>query len=331
MGSTLMTYPNDEFLHEDFVAMTIQKYLTGELIAEQESTIRDIGDADSVSWIEEAYSDRSDPLRPASLDTLEIIDGSLFPHVNFSKFVVESAVLKTYGIEMDFSQACRRNTQMVDFIQRGLARGAYWLATLLNDLVFNTMTNSWSTTASTETNSEPWNVAAGVVWSDTTSTPSRECVKDIKAIKLMVEDTENYNNDVDRAYLRKDNYSELGDYLQFSGAVGYPWANDPQGKPRKLTVDGVVFDAVHKLAGIPTSTGLFLSRGKKPTTIYERVDPHFARQKLKDNSGNTLPGAYHVHKYFSDDDHVTHIQVWREMYPVSTRWDRKTVGILRTL
>lgn len=326
MSSSTMRYPNDELLQERFVANQIEEYLQGELLAEMESTVRDLGNAESVSWLEEKYSDYGDPLRPAGLDALIKEDASKFKHVRFSTFEVKSAVTKTYGIEMDFSEEVRRNTQMVDMIDRGLKRGSYYLAFLLNELVFNNMTNSWSTTASTEDNVEPWNMAATAVWSDSSA---RKPAKDVRELKLMVEDTDNYANELDRAYLRKDNYEELLDYLEQTQNV--TWSKDPTTNAWNGMFKGIGFKGVHKLAGIPANTGLFLSRGVKPTTIYERTDENYAQQRLVDNNGKQLPGAYHIHKYFTDEDHVTHIQIWREMVPVTTRWGRKSVGILRTL
>lgn len=326
MAHSTITYPNDKFLHETFVAQGIQKYLQGDLLAEKEAVVRDIGEADSVSWIEEQYSDYGDPLRRSTLSEIELRDASLFPHVKFSQFEVKSAVLKTYGIEMDFSEQVRRNKHMVDFIQRGLARGAYWLAYLINDLVFNSMTNSFSAVASTETNDEPWNVAASFVWSDTTN---RVPIVDMDAITLMVEDTENYNYELERAYIRRDNFTELNNYLTTTTNV--PWVLDPKKGRWNRFAQGIKWDPVHKLAGIPASTALCLSRNIKPTTIFERTDKRYVKTKIRDNSGVVLPGSYHVHKYFTDEDHVTHIQVWRELYPVTNRWGRKSIGLIRSL
>lgn len=326
MAHSTITYPNDKFLHETFVAQTVQKYLQGDLLAEKECVVRDIGEADSVSWIEEQYSDYGDILRRSTLSELELQDASLFPHVKFSQFEVKSAVLKMYGIEMDFSELVRRNTHMVDFIQRGIARGSYWLAYLINELIFNDMTNNWSTTGATESNDEPWNVAATAVWSDKIN---REPMTDADAISLLVSDTENYNNDPDRAYLRKDNSTELQNYLTETGNV--PWVLDPKQNAWNRMFQSINWRPVHKLAGIPASTALVLSRNVKPTTLYERTDKQYAKVRMKDNNGKILPGSYHVHKYFSDEDHVTHVQIWRELYPVTNRWGRKSVGILRTL
>lgn len=330
MSSVLMTYPNQEYLNPPFVANAIEHYMTGELLAESEAEIVNVGNKSSVSWIEEKYSDKGDPRRVAALDNIELRDGSLFPHVQFSMLEVKSAALKTWGIEMDFSREVVRNPDMVNFVRRGIQRGAYWLAYLLNELVFNSMTNNWSTTPSTETNDEPWNLAApNGIWNP--SNTSRNPIDDVRQLSLLVEDTDNFTFELDRGYFRKDNYSELLNYLQQPTNV-YGWAKDPTTGGWNQLINGEIkANGVHKSAGIPNSTALFLSRNTKPTTIYERVDPLFARQRLQDNSGNTLPGAYHVHRYFTDKDHVTHVQIWREMYPVTTRWGRKSVGILRTL
>ena len=55
----LITYPNDEFLHEKFVAPTIQKYLQGKLLGESLATVRDIGDADSMDSCVRGYPKQS--------------------------------------------------------------------------------------------------------------------------------------------------------------------------------------------------------------------------------------------------------------------------------
>lgn len=324
MAGDLITYPNEKFLHEKFVAPTIQKYLQGKLLAEELAIVRDIGEADSVEWLEEKYSDYGDPLKLSELRERE--DSALFPHVKFSGLEVKSAVLHAYGIEIDFSEKCLRNKSMLDFIQRGYNRASYWLARLYNTLTFNSMTNTWSTTPATEANDEPWNVAAGAVWSGGSADPPG----DSDAIALMVEDTEGYDEEVNLCYLRKDNFYELRDYLQRNS---FRWAIDPTtfGKKKHIVYNGIGYMPVHKLSGIPASTALFLASNSRPTTLYERTDPKYAKVKLRDNNGNTLPGSWHVHKYFSDADHVTHIQIWRESYPVTNRWGRKQVGILRTL
>lgn len=320
----LNTYPNDEFLHEKFVAPTIQKYLQGKLLGESLAIVRDIGEADSVEWLEEKYSDYGDPLKMSELRERE--DSALFPHVKFSGLEVKSAALHAYGLEIDFSEKVRRNKSMIDFIQRGYNRASYWLARLYNTLVFNSMTNSWSTTLANESNDEPWNRAADAVWSG----GSANAPGDSDAIALMVEDTEGYDEEVDLCYLRKDNFVEFRDYLQRNS---FRWAYDPKtfGKGKHISYNGIVYRPVHKLSGIPDSTALFIASASRPTTLYERTDPMYAKVKLRDNNGNALPGSWHTHKYFTDEDHVTHIQIWRESYPVTNRWGRKQIGILRTL
>jgi hypothetical protein len=327
LSSFTITYPNDKYFHETFVAQQVQKYLQGQLIAEAEAIHRDIGEATSVDWIEEQYSDAGDVYKPTDIADFIVEQASEFRHVKFAPFTVESAVLPTYGLEMDFSKECRRNkTAGVDFIQRGMQRGAYFLAALINTLVFNNMTNSWSSTASSETNNEPWNQAATAVWSDVTN---RRPNLDLKDIKLLVADTENYANELDRAYVRYDNNEELIDYLQ--NTTNIPWVLDPKTNAWNQMYKGVRFIPSHKLSGIPASTALFLSRGVKPTTVYERKDTAFARKPLKDNAGNTLPGIYHTQVYETPQDNVVHVKIWRELYPVTDRWGRKSVGILRTL
>jgi hypothetical protein len=328
MGSFTTTYPNDEYLHKTFIANAIKTYMTSDLIAPQEAKFRDVGDASSVQWIEELYSDYGDVLRISSADEVKLRDSSLFPHVKFSHFDVKTDVLHKYGIEMDFSEECRKNTSLVDYIDRGISRGAYWLATLLNTVVFNSMTNSWSTTAATEANDEPWNYSAPNVWSDTTN---RTPLEDVQALKLLVEDTQNYNYELDRAYLRKDNFHELQHYLRTANGTAFDWLLDPKSGRWNGMLDGIKFMQVHKLAGVQASTGLFLSRNVKPTTIYTRKDSQYAIPNLKDNSGNALPFPFHVHRYFTDEDHDTHIQIWVEMAVVTDRWGRKSVGLLDTL
>lgn len=324
MSSKTITYPNDAYLHKSVVVGAIQQYLQGDLLGERLATVRNIGEADSVEWLEEKYSDYGDPLKITELQEKE--DSALFPHVTFSGLEVKSAVLHTYGLEIDFSEKCVRNRSMVDFINRGYQRAAYWLAWLYNSLIFNSMTNSWSSTTATEANDEPWNAAASAIWSGASADPPG----DSDTIALMVEDTENYDYEVDLCYLRKDNYYELRDYLQRNS---FRWSLDPItfGKKKHIVYNGIAYRPVHKLSGIPASTALFMSSRSKPTTLYERTDPNYAVARLKDNTGRDLPGSWHVHKYFTDEDHKTHIQIWREAYPVTNRWGRKQIGILRTL
>jgi len=327
-SSAVNTYPNDRFLNKTFVATEINKYMQGNLIAESESVNRNIGNNKSVEWIEEKFSDAGDELRFTDLNKVELEQASIFEHVKFSQFEVKSAMLKTYGIEIDFSEECMENQVAgLDWIQRGYQRAAYFLAKLINDLVFNSMTESWySAGAATEADDHPWNMAVTNPWSDTTN---RDIIGDTQAITLMIGDTENYDYDVDRSYVRRDNYSEMTNYLQTKTNV--PWARDPVTNQWNGMLEGVKFNKVHKLSGIPASTGLFMSRGVKPTKVFERTNPRYAAQVIADNAGNTLPSSYHVHRYFSDSDHVTHIQIWREIYPVTDRWGRKSIGILRAL
>ena len=319
-------YPNDQYFHPTFVAQGFQKLHQGELIAERESIIRDLGDADNVTIIEEEFSDFGDKFRPTALDKLEIGETSLFPEVKFSHFKVENDVVKTYGLQMVFSKNVRRNKFMIDFINRGMKRGAYYLAYLLNELTFKSMTNDWSTTPATEDNAEPWNMSAAFPWSNLTS---RIPLKDISDMKLMVGNTNNFIFEPDRAYVQKEPFEELNDYLQTTTNV--PWTIDPVTNDWNRMVRGIRFAPVHKLSGIPDDTALFLSRNEKPTTIWERTDPNYAQVRLTDNNGRQLPGAYHVRQHVDDDDLSMKIKIWREMVPVTPRIERKSVGIMDTL
>ena len=118
------TYRNDKFLNPVYVERVMQKLNVGQLIAERHSIVRDIGDAGTVQWIEELYSDYGDPLRITSLDSIELKDASLFEHVKFSQIEIKTAAIKTFGIEIDFSNEVRRNRQLVEYIARRYKRAA---------------------------------------------------------------------------------------------------------------------------------------------------------------------------------------------------------------
>lgn len=325
---TTITYPNSSFLYPPVVAGTISKYALPELLSFDLIMTEDIGDAKSVSFIDEKYAASNDPKKLDELANFQITEASLFPYVKFSALESKSATLKTYGLAMEFSDEVMRNTQLVNFMKRGMMRAAYWLAAALNEAIFTEITNSWSTSASTEDNTEPWNVAATAVWSDTST---RVPYTDFKNVKALVEDTELYAYDLEKAYFRKDNEAELEDYLQINGNTN--WARDPVTNDWNGMFKGIQTKGVHKLSGIPASTGLFLSRNSKPCTLYTAKNPNFPAASMVDETGQPLFGGMplHVYSFFKPEDHTTHVQLWFEAHPRSDKWDRKSVCILRTL
>ncbi len=317
---TAIRYPNDKWFHTPHIARHISMLLTPELFAEKLFATWQKVDDKGITYYEEKYSDYSDPNRITELPKIE--DGSLFPYVKFEGLDVKHTVTETYGLSIEFLNECRRNKTMLDFIRRGYNRASFWLAFLMNTKVLNAITNSFSTTTATELNEEPWNDTATAVWSDKTN---RVPLDDINVIKLMINDTEGYNYEAADAYLQWSNFTELENYFQTEENL--PWAKDPTTGQWNRMINGILFHPVHKLSGIPADTVLIIARNHKPTTIYERIDPNFSRGRLKDNSGNMLP-ALHMHKFFWDKTHSLHFQLWREFVALSTREQRKGVGIL---
>lgn len=325
------TYPNDDYLAPDVLGVAMERFARPNLLAWNLCKHVDMGDANSIQYVQESTSPLDDPMKPSALP--EITPGSRFPEVKMKKFEVKSGVGKMYGLQMRFDRTVRRNKTMVNMINESVETGALWLAQLFNTLVFNNMTNNWSTTTATETNDEPYNKTVTHAWSDTTN---RVPIENINDIKLLVEDTEGWANELEESYLQKTEFFQLSDYLQTTTNV--PWAKDPTTGQWNRMVEGIMMNDVHKLAGIPANTALFLSRNKKPTTIYFKTDMamedapgEFATVPITTMDGKTLPGNWHIYQFFDNHTHDNVVQIWTEAFPVTTRGGRKSVGILAGL
>jgi len=326
-----ITYPNDEFLAPDAVTEKIDRFARGKFLGFDFCRYVELKGNESVEWLQEVSAPLGDAKALSALK--EITDGGEFPEITFELYEHKTAVTKMYGLQMTFTRNIRRNTLLVNMINDGMERAATWLAKLMNDLIFNSLTNSWSVTASTETNDEPWNQAAAYVWSDTTN---RTPLVDQDGITLKINDNSYWDNDVDTAYVRKDNFQELQNYLQTTGSVY--WTVDPTTGGWNAMLNNVKYIQVSKTSGIPASTALYFRMGDTPTTCYFKNDMamegstgDYTTSPIINNDGDAIPGKWHVYRYFDDKNHNAVVQIWFEMYPVTTRKNRKTIGILRTL
>ena len=297
--------PNDRFLRKEFIESTIMDFVDPLLPWEDMFPSVTI-DALSVTWFKEQYSKTNDPNKRTP--SLRREDGT-FPHVQMSGIVEKTAQMQQFAFEMDFDERVRRYASMIDHIDRGMRRMAFWLAESINTQVINVLTNDLDTG---QTGDDAILTRAGAqVWTHGSAAPIddiRNCIHDLEI-------QSGYSYSPTDLFLHPTNYMELKAYL--TTGVTFQWVKDPTTNDWNGMVEGL---SIHKLkdSGLPEGKAILMDRTVAPLTIYESSDPAYSSQ-----------GKLQVHTYTSDMDHRYHVQVWRDLVPVLK--EPKAVLLLHTI
>jgi hypothetical protein len=282
-----MASPNEAFLSNVVVMKTIKKPLEFGTFWENLGIPKVGATSDIIKYYKETYVDFETPndaalgrtLDPKGRGPQRRAEGAEFPHAGISQPAEYSLRLYQMGLEMDYTEEELSKNELVNQVQRKTQKLGNFFASDMNMMLGNTLTENWTGTASSI---QAITLSSGAEWDGTGSDP----IKNILDAQEKIEDRGDYQYNPTTLLMSKGALYDLklwaakNDY-----ELGY---NKPTGNPASLTIEGLTTQASNQVKRDFAIVADFANCG----TVYE-YEP------------------IRSHKYFTDKDHVYHLQLMR--------------------
>jgi len=201
-----MDYPNEKYLTKTFVQEFIKKKYEESAIWENYTT-KTPCDALSVLWYQEAYIDIetvNDTALSAPIDSklkrpAFRAGGSLFATTKYDTIEQKNAALYQLALQGSVTEEAVKYTSMLQPILRMQTKLANSMASEVNRLIMNTMTENW-TPSLTQT------LTASTAWNNTAND---SIVPDILDAVEKIEDLSGYNYKADMVGVSKQTYFDI--------------------------------------------------------------------------------------------------------------------------
>jgi len=292
-----------DFLNKVFVDKNVKTLVDEQTIWEQMLTKQPV-DSLNVRYYKEQYIDietPNDSAMSAPIDTnLKSpgyrAPGDLFPHTGFGMPKEYNLGLRQVALEVDVPDESAKYAEMVNLPLKAQQKLANSMASYINNVLGNAISENW-------TGSTVNTVTASVAWGTyTSSTP----IDDILAAEEKIEDISGYNYKVTSMLVSKQTYFDLRAYVAYKN-LNYkytvPVAN---GATEILQVEGIKVFSTNMVKRAVAILGDFKQCG----TLFES-------EPLTTN------------KYYTDQDHVTHLQAYRTFNFALT--DPKAICLIKSI
>lgn len=281
-----MYQPKADFLNKIFVDTNIRKLVEPELIWERELSKQSVN-AMNIRYYREQYIDIETPNDSTMSAPLDYklrsphyrAPGADFPHTTFGEPKEYNLGLYQLGLEVDITDEAQKYAEMQNVALKSQTKLTNAFVSKVNSIVGEALTENW-------TGSTINTMSASAVWSDPTATACNP-VKDALDAMEKIEDVAGYAYKASAAMISKQSYFDLRLYLANKN-YQYKDADRIENETRVTTVEGLPFYSSNMVKRKYCLVADFKAAG----TLYE-AEP------------------MSTHQYYTDRDHVNHVQIMR--------------------
>jgi len=283
--------PKADFLNKIFVDTNIRKLVNEDTVYEQLLSLQKVN-AMNVRYYREQYTDIATPNDSAMSAPLDYrlrspgfrAPGAPFPRTTFGEPQERNLGLYQLGLQVDITDEAQKYAEMENQILKAQTKLANAFVSRQNEILGNALTENWTTSGSSINSIS---LSAGEVWSEPTASTCRP-IKNVLDAMEKIEDVAGYSYRASAALVSKQSYFDLRLYLAEKN-YQYKAAADVVGPATNVTtVEGLTFMATNMVKRDYALIADFKACG----TLYE-AEP------------------FTTHQYWTDEDHVTHIQAMR--------------------
>lgn len=226
-------------------------------------------DATSVTYSEDLTTAGADITAGTMGKPLDIGELGALTKISVSPITQKHGMLRPFGYEFRVSKRDIERTQVIDDLNRGIARAAFGMARRINDDIVSILKNA------TNDITEPG--SAWTAWSSADATPISNIIDICNAM-----DVNGYESEATDLFLQQTNYYELLDYLQ---NIDINWVIDPKGGPDRRAIPRINGLDVHKLRGTSElAEGAYMALDTRPQFAPVTVYAHSQSGMGKDGS-----------------------------------------------
>ena len=283
--------PKADFLNKLFVDTNVRKLVNDDTVYEKLLTRQSVN-AMNVRYYREKYIDISTPNDSAMSAPLDYrlrspnfrAPGAPFPRTTFGEPEEKNLGLYQLGLQVDVTDEAQKYAEMENQILKAQTKLANAFVSRVNEILGNALTETWDSSPSSINSVS---LSSGAEWSNSTATACRP-IKDTLDAMEKIEDISGYAYKASGAMISKQSYFDLRLYLAEKN-YQYKAAADVIGPETTVTtVEGLPFVATNMVKRDYALVADFKACG----TLFE-AEP------------------FSTHQYWTDEDHVTHIQAMR--------------------
>jgi hypothetical protein len=283
--------PKSDFLNKVWVDQNIKKLVEEPLLWEKLLTHQSV-DSPVVRYYREQYLDISTPNDSAMSRPLDYVlkspgiraPGGTFPHTDFGAPTEYSLGLYQIGLEVDVTDEAQKYAQLENQIVKAQTKLANAFGSRVNEILGNALTETWTTSGSAINYTS---LSSGQVWSNPTATDCRP-IRDVLDAMEKIEDIAGYSYAPSAALVSKQSYFDLR-----------LWLAEHNYNYKDQTPFVGPATAVTSIEGIPFYSSNMVKRDYAVIGDFKAAGTLFEAEPLTTN------------QYYTDEDHITHIQAFR--------------------
>lgn len=283
--------PKSDFLNKVWVDNNLKQLVEEDLLWEKMLAHQSV-DSPVVRYYREQYLDIATPNDSAMSRPIDYFlkspgiraPGGTFPHTGMGDPLEYSLGLYQLGLEVDITDEAQKYSQLENQIVKAQSKLANSFGSRVNEILGNALTENWTTSGSSINSIS---LSSGQVWSSPTASDCRP-IRDVIGALKKIEDVAGYAYKANAAMVSKDSYFDLRLWLAEHN-YNYKDQTPFVGPATQVTqVEGIPFYSSNMVKRDYCLVGDMSACG----TLYE-AEPVTTNQ------------------YYTDEDHVTHIQMFR--------------------
>ena len=283
--------PRTDFMYRQFVDQNVKKLIDEQLLWERYVTKQRVN-AMNVRYFKEQYVDietpndaaLSRPIDPYLKSPNYRSPGADFPHTQFGEPREYNLGLYQLALEIDVPDEAQKFVEMENLILRSQTKLGNSFASKVNDILGNALTENW--TNSTPTAIQAVSLSAGYKWNETNSTVAP--FKDVIDAQEKIMSVAGYSYTPTELLTSKASYFDLRIWMAKNNMAAYRAEINLGPETRVTQIEGMNLIAT------------------------DMVKQDFAVVADLKAAGILFEAApLETHQYWTDADHVTHIQAMR--------------------
>jgi hypothetical protein len=282
-----LVQPKADFLNKIFVDTNIRKLVEDDLLWEKMLTTQAVNGM-SVKYYREQYLDISTPNDSAQSRPIDEklrnphfrAPGAPFPHTTYGEPKEYNLGLYQLGLEVDISDEAVKYAEMENQQLKAQTKLANAFTSRVNAILGNAITENW-------TGSNINLVTLSTDWTDSTASATRP-VKDIMGSMEKIEDVPGYSYQPSAALVSVQSYFDLRLWLA-EKYYQYKEAASVIGPATKVTT----------VEGLPVYSSNMVTRDFCVVADFKAAGTLYQAEPLT------------THQYWTDADHITHLQAYR--------------------
>jgi hypothetical protein len=278
--------PKADFLNKIFVDQNIRKLVNDEMVWEKQLSLQKVTGLD-IRYYKEQYVDVMTPNDAAMTASVDVrlrspnfrAPGGDFPHTAFAEPQEQHLGLYQLGLEVDITDEAAKYAEMENQLLKAQSKLANTFISYVNNTLGNAITENW-------TGSSINTMSASAVWTEPTASACRP-VKDMLDAMEKIEDVSGHSYKASAAFVSKQGYFDLRLYL---AEKNYQYKDAAViGPETKVTM----------VEGIPVYGTNMSKRAYALVADFKNCGTLYESEPFK------------THQYWTDKDHMTHIQAMR--------------------